>query len=104
MQAIIEQIQAAEQQADEIRQEAVAAAREDVKRTKAEVEDAREALIERERQSTKDALERAETDGEEQSRADRKVLVDEADALCQKAMEKLPAAVQSFVEKVQADL
>ena len=100
MRSVIEEIAAAEQQAEEIRQNAALQARELTQKAK---QDAEEALAKLENAARAALLAELETAKQEGERLSQKLLADmerEADATCQQADGKLDNAVDYLVDKV----
>lgn len=100
MRSVIEEIAAAEQRADEIRQNAATQARELTQKSK---EDAQKALSDLENQAREilqAELETAKSEGERVSGDMLTQLEQEADALCENATKRLNRAVSYLVDKV----
>lgn len=101
MRSIIDEIALAEQQADQIRQQAVAAARERVSAAGEEAEKAMAVLDEAERLKTRNALEKAEQEGEGMAVELRARMEQDADALCRLAGGRVDACVDYLLKKVR---
>ena len=101
MRSIIDEIAQAEAQADQIRQEAAAASRELLLKSRAEAEKALETLETAEREATRLALDKAEQDGKALAETIQKELSDAADAQCETARGRLDNAVNYLMQKVQ---
>ena len=101
MRSIIDEIAQAESQADQIRQEAAAASRELMQKSRAEAEQALVNLEAEERETTRLALEKAEQDGKALAESIEKELSDAADAQCETARGRLDSAVNYLMQKVQ---
>lgn len=101
MRSIIDEIAAAETQADEIRQNAVVAARELMLEKKNAADAAYAAQEGVEREKTRTALEQAENEGAALTKTILADLAETADQQCAAAAEKLPEAVAYLMKKVQ---
>lgn len=101
MRSIIDEIAAAEAQAEELKNKAAASARERLALAKADAEQQLVQLENDERESTKQALLRAEAEGEEKARETLDGILLSADKQCVLAEERLDAAVEHLVKKVQ---
>ena len=100
MRSIIEEVAAAEQQAEEIRQQAVAAAREAVSFAQADAETLLSDADIAERDKTREALANAEREGDAAAQGILQDMQKEADALCAKAHERTAEAVAYLMKKV----
>lgn len=101
MRSIIEEIAQSEQQADEIRAEAAAHAREEIARAAEEAERALAALDVSAREETAAALAKAERDGEALAQSLSAQYEAEADTLCAQAYGRVDEAVDYLIKKVQ---
>lgn len=101
MRSIIEEIAAAEQQAEEIRQAAAVSAREKTARASEEAEAALEALRADCRLAMAEALKQAELDGEQLARTLSDGMDAEADAACAEAEKRLDSTVSYLMRKVR---
>ena len=100
MRSVIEEIAQAEQQAEEIRQNAAALARELTQKAKQDAVESLASLESDERAALASALETAKQQGE---RISKELLADmeqEADAVCNAASAKLDQAVSYLLDKV----
>ena len=104
MDSMIDKIRAAEQQAEDIRAQAVVDARDMAARAREETAERLAAAAESERQKTRDALTKAEEDGkllsEQVLAAAREVVAREENA----ARAKLPDAVAYLMERVDTQV
>ena len=100
MRSVIEEIAQAEQQAEEIRQNAAVQARELTQKAKQDALDARVALENDERATLAAALETAKQQGERISNELLAQMELEADAVCKSASDKLDKAVSYLLDKV----
>ena len=99
MDSMIDKIRAAEQQAEDIRAQAVTDARDMAARAREEAAERLAAAAEAERQKTREALAKAEEDGKVLSEA-REIVAREEDA----ARAKLPDAVAYLMERVDTQV
>lgn len=100
MRSIIDEIAIAEQQAEEIRQQAAVKAREAIGFAQA---DAAAALADAdiaEREKTREALDRAGRDGDAAASALLQAMEQEADAVCEKARQRADDAIAYLMKKV----
>ncbi len=102
MRSIIDEIAAAEQQADEIRLQATADARERIGKANEAASEALAALDKAEREITREALSNAERDGEAAAERMRQDMEAEASALCAAAQTRLDAVQDYLLQKVQS--
>lgn len=100
MQSIIDEIAAAEQQADEIRQQAAVQARETLSFAQSDAETMLSDTDIAERDKTREALVAAEREGGEAAQEILQGMKREADALCEKARERTADAVTYLVKRV----
>lgn len=100
MHSMIEQVKEAEQQAAQIRQEAVVAGREAVAKTQADIKEKRLLSAEEEREALKDAMQKAEETGAALGAKIISERAKEADASCEAAKKKLPEAVAYLLGRV----
>ncbi|MEN6635328.1 MAG: hypothetical protein ABFC56_05735 [Clostridiaceae bacterium] len=100
MRSVIEEIAKAEQQAEEIRQNAAAQARELTLQAKEDAQKALSRLESEERETLQAELEQAKQEGERLSSEMRAQLEREANALCENATNRLEKAVSYLVDKV----
>ncbi len=100
MRSIIEEISAAEARADEIRAEAAQTSREKIAAAHEAAERAWKTLDERERENTAAALRQAQLDSETISADVTNAMGQEADAVCEKARERVEDAVIYLLNKV----
>lgn len=100
MRSIIDEIAAAEREADEIRQQAAARAREAISFAQADAETALSDAEIVERDKTREALLAAERDGDAVAQQILFSMEQEADALCQSACERAADAVAYLVKRV----
>jgi len=100
MRSVIEEIAAAEQQADEIRQNASVQARELTLKAKEDAQSALSRLESEERENLLAELETAKLEGERLSNEMLTQLKQEADALCVTATGRLDQAVSYLLDKV----
>lgn len=101
MQSIIEEIASAEAQAETIRQEAVLSARENALSAKADAEKKLSALERAEQDAFRTATFEAEQRGEMLSKKTLAEMSAAADAECDKAFARIPAAIDYLMEKVR---
>lgn len=101
MRSIIDEIAAAEQQADEIRAAAATDAREQTLAATEEVARALEQLDADAREQLRAALEKAERDGEALAKRLADGYEADADALCAQAEGMVKAAIDYLLKKVQ---
>lgn len=101
MRSIIEEIANAETQANDIRQGAVAEARELIQTTKSELEQAQAALELQERDATRAKLAEAEQAGKTLAEDMLRELGESADAQCRTARDRLDEAAAYLLKKVQ---
>lgn len=100
MRSIIEEIAAAEQRADEIRQNAATQARELTQKAKEDAQKALSQLESEERDTLQAGLETAKLTGEKLSGEMLVTMEQESDALCADAEKRLDKAVSYLVDKV----
>lgn len=100
MRSVIEEIASAEQRADEIRASAVAQARDMTQQAREDAKLALSNLEHTERDEALARLDRAREEGEAISANLLSALMQEADAICARAEEKLPKAVAYLLDKV----
>lgn len=100
MHSIIDEIAAAEQQAEDIRQQAAAKAREAIGFAQADAEAALTDADISEREKTREALAQAEKDGDAAAQALLLQMEKEAEALCKTARERSEDAVAYLIKKV----
>lgn len=100
MSSMIDQVREAEAQADAIRQDAQAAAREKIAAAQAEIREQKLIAADEERAALREAGLKAEAEGEALSKELILQRSAEADANCKAAEEKLPEAVNYLVERV----
>ena len=100
MRSVIEEIANAEQQAEEIRQNAAIQARERTLQAKEDAQKALSRLEEEARETLQAELDKAKLEGERLSGNMLAQLEQEADALCKSANERLDKAVSYPVDKV----
>ncbi|MDR1620682.1 MAG: hypothetical protein LBS18_08495 [Clostridiales bacterium] len=100
MHSIIEEITLVEQQANKLRQDAVAAAREQVAAARIKKEKELAALDEDLRLKLDEAVRQAEQQGESASAEILQKRADESKAACDKARAHMPAAVDYIMERV----
>ena len=100
MRSVIEEIANAEQQAEEIRQNAALQARERTLQAKEDAQKALSRLEEEARETLQAELDKAKLEGERLSGNMLAQLEQEADALCKSANERLDKAVSYLVDKV----
>ena len=101
MRSIIDEIAAAEAQAEQIKQSAAASSRDLIAKAKADCEKTLTDLETQERDATRDALVKADADGKVLADKLQKQIAAEADVRCSAAGAKLGAAVEYLVKKVQ---
>lgn len=101
MRSIIDEIAQAEEQAEQIRQDAAAAARELLASSKMSAEQEYAHVEEQERIKMRDALDQAEAEGRNQAETVLKELSEAADILCENAQLHLDDAVEYLLKKVQ---
>lgn len=101
MRSIIEEIANAEAQADRIRLDAAASARELIAKAQEQAEQALAGLDAQERQITAEALESAQAEGEQLAQTMQSAMETEADAICRQAEDRLESAAAYLLEKVQ---
>ena len=102
MRSIIDEIAAAEQQADEIRLAATVSARERIAKANEQAAAALSELDAAEREKTREALLQAERDGEVAAARMREDMAAEAKALCAEAEKRIPAASDYLLQRVQS--
>ena len=100
MRSVIEEIANAEQQAEEIRQNAAIQARERTLQAKEDAQKALSRLEEEARETLQAELDKAKLEGERLSGNMLAQLEQEADALCSNANTRLDKAVSYLVDKV----
>ena len=100
MRSVIEEIASAEQRAEEIRASAVAQARDMTQQAREDAKLALSNLEHTERAKALVRLDRAREEGEAISANMLSALMQEADATCVRAEEKLPKAVAYLLNKV----
>ena len=100
MRSVIDEIAAAEQQAEEIRLSATAEAREMTQKAREDAKAALAALELAQRDEEQTQMERARGQGEALSKGMLLKLEQEADELCARAQSKLPEAVAYLLNKV----
>ena len=100
MRSVIDEIAAAEQRAEEIRASALTQARDMTQQAREEAKQALDKLESTEREAALACLERARKEGETVSATMMNALEQEADAICARAIEKLPDAVSYLLHKV----
>ena len=100
MRSVIEEIANAEQQAEEIRQNAALQARERTLQAKDDAQKALSRLEEEARETLQAELDKAKLEGERLSGTMLAQLEQEADALCSGANTRLDKAVSYLVDKV----
>lgn len=100
MRSVIDEIATAEQQAEEIRQNATVQARDLTIQAKEGAQSALAALENQEREALLSAVEAAKLEGERLAETLRTQLEQETDALCACASEKLDQAVSYLLDKV----
>lgn len=100
MRSVIDEIATAEQQAEEIRQNASVQARDLSLQAKEDAQAALAALENQERDVLLSALESAKLEGERLSETLHTQLEQETDALCARASERLNQAVSYLLDKV----
>lgn len=100
MRSVIEEIANAEQQAEEIRQNAALQARERTLLAKEDAQKALSRLEEEARETLQAELDKAKLEGERKSSDMLAQLEQEADALCKSANSRLDKAVSYLVDKV----
>ena len=100
MRSIIDEIAAAEERAEQIRQSAAAEARERVLKAREEGETALVSLAQQERAKTDAELKTAKIEGEKLAADELAAMAKEADALCARASDRLDRAVVYLLEKV----
>lgn len=100
MRSVIDEIAAAEQQAEEIRLSAAAEAREMTQNAREYAKVALAALEQAQRDEAQTQMERAREQGEALSKEMLSKLEQEADDLCTRAEKKLPEAVAYLLNKV----
>lgn len=101
MRSIIEEIAQAEDRAEQIRAEAAAKARELVAAARDGSARALDSAQAEEQEKTRLALAVAEAEGETDAKRTLADMEREADALCARAVERLPETVQYLVEKAR---
>jgi len=101
MRSIIDEIALAEEQAEQIRQESVSAARELLNASRLEAEREYVRVEDEEREKMREALEKAEQDGQQQAEQTLKELAATADLQCEEAKLRVGDAVQYLLKKVQ---
>lgn len=101
MRSIIEEIAAAEQQAEDIRASAASEGRERIAKANDEAEQAMASLEAAEREAMKAALAQAELGGEAVARDMAAHMEAEAEAQCKAAEQRLPEAVAYLMKRVQ---
>ena len=102
MTSIMERIAEAERQADAILEEANRTARERVTQAKNDAEEALTAADASQRLMTADALMRARQEGERIAEQVTAAAKAETDALHEKAVQNVPEAVASLMERIEA--
>lgn len=100
MRSIIDEISAAEREAEEIRQQAAAAAREAISFAQADAETALSDADIAERDKTREALAKAEREGDAIAQQILLSMEQEADTLCAGARERSAEAVTYLVKRV----
>lgn len=101
MRSIIDEIALAEEQADQIRQEAVSAARELLAASRVGAEEIYAHTEEEERDKMREAIAKAEEEGRQQAETILQELSNAADVQCEAARLKLEEAVSYLLQKVQ---
>ena len=101
MRSIIEEIAQAEDRAEQIHAEAAGKARELVAAARDGAAHALEAAEAEGQEKTRQALSAAEAAGEAEAKHTLADMEQEADALCARAVERLPKTVQYLVEKAR---
>lgn len=99
MRSIIDEIATAEEQAEQIRQNAVVQAREQTARAREEAEQALVALLAEEREKTELELGEARQTGERSAQSTISRMEQEADALCARADGKIEQAIAYLMDK-----
>lgn len=102
MRSIIDEIAAAERQADEIRSQAAADARDRIAKANEAATAALAALDNAERDKTREALAAAERDGEAEAERMRQGMEAEAAALCAAAQTRMDGAKDYLLQRVQS--
>ncbi len=101
MRSFIDEISRAEQEAELIRHDAVTKAKEKVSETSIKAAESLEQLKEEERTRTKNAVEKAEFDGEAKEAELLAEYDKQAEAVCIKAEEKLDDAISYLLNRIQ---
>lgn len=102
MRSIIDEITSAETQADQIRQDAAAFARDSMTEARAEADENLRKTEAAQREITRTALERAEQEGEELSSQLLTRMNRDADQVCQAAEARMEDAVSYIIERVRS--
>lgn len=103
MRSIIDEIALAEAQADEIRKEAAQKAREDLLNAKGEAESSMKQLGEAERELSRQALQKADSDGQKLSQEMLNGMLADADAQCDTARGRVDNAVAYLLGRLTAE-
>ena len=100
MRSIIDEIAVAEEQAEQIRQNAALQAREETAKAREQAQQALAALAASEREATERATEQAHRQGEQSAKETLSRMESEADDLCARANEKVELAVAYLVNRI----
>ena len=100
MRSIIDEIAAAEEQAEQIRLNAVSQAREETAKAREQAQQALTDLLASEREASERMRSEAQRRGEQRARETHADMTREADELCSRADSRVDSAIAYLVEKV----